>query len=128
MKLIEQISARRVLLNHANDKPPIQLGYKMAMFIKASDNDAEFFQEKMNEIVDTYGQKDPNGKLLRSKDTNNIIIQNGKIDECNAKIKELEEMLVEPISIKKFTLEELAPIQFTVEELTVLCCYIEQNQ
>lgn len=55
-----------------------------------------------------------------------VIIQNGKVDECNAKIKELEEMPVEDNGDIKFALDELAPINFSINEMLSLECYIEQ--
>ncbi|MCD8372958.1 MAG: hypothetical protein LUD27_06640 [Clostridia bacterium] len=115
MKLIEKVLMRRTLMSHRNDKLPIAVGYKIMKLLKQTEEDDKFYQTKLTEIADTYGEKDPDGKLLRSKE-GNIIIQNGKKDECNALIKELEETDVEEAEIK-FTLDELAPINFSVDEL-----------
>lgn len=125
MKLIEQISARMVLINHANERLPIQLGYKIAMYIRASENDAKFYQQKLDEILEEFAAKDPDGKFLHTKD-NNIVIQNGKVDECKQRVKELEMTEVNPIALEKFEIRELAPIQFTADELLKLFVYINE--
>lgn len=125
MKLIEQISARMVLINHANERLPIQLGYKIAMYIRASENDAKFYQQKLDEILEEFAAKDPEGKFLHTKD-NNIVIQNGKVDECKQRVKELEMTEVNPIALEKFEIGELAPIQFTADELLKLYVYIDK--
>lgn len=64
--------------------------------------------------------------LLTRISNGGVIIQNGKVDECNAKIKELEEMPVEDNGDIKFALDELAPINFSINEMLSLECYIEQ--
>ena len=79
----------------------------------------------MSEIIDEYAEKDPNGQALQSQN-GSVIIQNGKVDECNSKIKELEDIQVENSGEIKFTLEELAPINFSINEMLFLECYIEQ--
>lgn len=125
MKLIEKAAANRVLMEHANDKLSVFIAYKLMKLLKGLEEDVNFYRKKMSEIIDEYAEKDPNGQALRSQN-GGVIIQNGKADECNSKIKELEEMQVEDNSGIKFTLEELAPINFSVNELLSLECYIEQ--
>lgn len=125
MKLIEKAAVNRVLMEHVNDKLPVFIAYKLMKLLKSLEEDVNFYRTKMSEIIDEYAEKDPNGQALQSQ-SGGVIIQNGKVDECNSKIKELEEMQVENKCEIKFTLEELAPINFSVNELLSLECYIEQ--
>ena len=125
MKLIDKVAANRVLMEHVNDKLPVFIAYKLMKLLKGLEEDVNFYRTKMSEIIDEYAEKDPNGQALQSKN-GGVIIQNGKVDECNAKIKELEEMPVEDNGDIKFALDELAPINFSINEMLSLECYIEQ--
>lgn len=125
MKLIDKVAANRVLMEHVNDKLPVFIAYKLMKLLKGSEEDVNFYRTKMSEIIDEYAEKDPNGQALQSQN-GGVIIQNGKVDECNAKIKELEEMPVEDNGDIKFALDELAPINFSINEMLSLECYIEQ--
>lgn len=125
MKLIDRVATSKVLTNHVNDKLPVFIAYKMMKLLKSLEEDVSFFSTKITEIIDEYSEKDPNGQALQSQN-GGVIIQNGKVDECNKKIKELEEMEVNNNPEIKFTLEELAPINFSVNEMLSFECYIEQ--
>ena len=125
MKLIDKVAANRVLMEHVNDKLPVFIAYKLMKLLKGLEEDVNFYRTKMSEIIDEYAEKDPNGQALQWQN-GGVIIQNGKVDECNAKIKELEEMPVEDNGDIKFALDELAPINFSINEMLSLECYIEQ--
>ena len=125
MKLIDKVAANRGLMEHVNDKLPVFIAYKLMKLLKGLEEDVNFYRTKMSEIIDEYAEKDPNGQALQSQNGGGII-QNGKVDECNAKIKELEEMPVEDNGDIKFALDELAPINFSINEMLSLECYIEQ--
>ena len=125
MKLIDKVAANRVLMEHVNYKLPVFIAYKLMKLLKGLEEDVNFYRTKMSEIIDEYAEKDPNGQALQSQN-GGVIIQNGKVDECNAKIKELEEMPVEDNGDIKFALDELAPINFSINEMLSLECYIEQ--
>lgn len=125
MKLIDKVAANRVLMEHVNNKLPVFIAYKLMKLLKGLEEDVNFYRTKMSEIIDEYAEKDPNGQALQSQN-GGVIIQNGKVDECNAKIKELEEMPVEDNGDIKFALDELAPINFSINEMLSLECYIEQ--
>lgn len=125
MKLTDKVAANRVLMDHVNDKLPVFIAYKLMKLLKGLEEDVNFYRTKVSEIIDEYAEKDPNGQALQSQN-GGVIIQNGKVDECNAKIKELEEMPVEDNGDIKFALDELAPINFSINEMLSLECYIEQ--
>ena len=126
MKLIDKVAANKVLLDHSNDKLPVFVAYKLMKFLKSLEEDVAFYRKKMSEIIDEFAEKDTNGQALQSQN-GGIIIQNGKADECNSKIKELEDMQVEDSGEIKFTLDELAPINFSINELLSLENFIQHQ-
>lgn len=123
MKLTTLLQARRVFLEHSNDKMPASLAYKFMKAIKASDNEDAFYSEKLKNIIDTYGLRDESGNIVPNKN-GSVNVQPEKIDECNAKVKELEDTEVDAPTVH-FSIEELGDLEFTVKELFLLDEYIK---
>ena len=53
MKLYKLLRARKILGDHMHEQLPAPLAYKIMKFIKASENEGAFYNEKFNEIVNT---------------------------------------------------------------------------
>lgn len=104
---------------------PLKVAYKLNKIRKAVDKETDFYAEKFQEIVDTYAQKDENGELVFSNDNEQILIQPDKIDECNQKITELQnlEAQIENYSLK---IEDFGnDIQCTPDELEALMPFLD---
>lgn len=114
MKLNKLLQIRKVLNEHANEPIPTMLAYKILKFMKASDTEGAFYDEKLKEIIDKYGKKDENGKPLYSD--GKVSIEKESIEECQKAIAELGDTEVELPNIT-FNIQELTPIVFTVAEL-----------
>lgn len=125
MNLIEQINARIALVSHTHERLPFSLGYKIMKVLKATEDDLNFYQGEVNRIIEACAERTPEGGIVRTPD-GHARIQNGKADECNKMIRELESTEVAEPNIK-FTTEELSTIQFTVDELFALDHYIQQG-
>ena len=76
-------------------KLPLKSAYKLNKIKKAVETEGEFYSNKFQEIVDTYAKKDENGQLVFSDDGNQIMIQDGKVEECNAALADLQNLTVE---------------------------------
>lgn len=74
---------------------PLKGAYKINKIKKAAEKESEFYSEKFQEIVDKYAQKDDEGNVKFSDDGEQILIQEGKIDECNQALVELQNLEVE---------------------------------
>ena len=74
---------------------PLKSAYKLNKIKKAVETEGEFYSNKFQEIVDTYAKKDENGQLVFSDDGNQIMIQDGKVEECNAALADLQNLTVE---------------------------------
>lgn len=117
MKLVDLIQVRRVIGTHTKEQLPSGLAYKLMKFMKASENEDVFFTSEMNRIIDTYCERDELG--TRKMEADRVFIQSDYIDECNAKIKNLNETEVDKPAMK-FTVNELEPIKFSISEMEVL--------
>lgn len=78
-----------------NQRLPLPVAYKLTKINNAVDKEAEFYQEKFNEIVDKYSKKDENGNVVFSEDGEQIMIQDDLISECNQALEELMDLETE---------------------------------
>lgn len=114
MKLNKLLQARKVLNKHANEPIPTLLAYKILKFMKESDTESAFYDQKLKEIVDKYGKKDKDGKLIH--DGGGVSIAPDFIEDCRKAMTELDETEVETPKVT-FLIRELTPIDFSVSEL-----------
>lgn len=99
---------------------PLKGAYKINKIKKAVEKESEFYQEKFQEIVNQYAQKDDNGELVFSDDGNQIMIKEGMVEECNKALEDLQELEVE-IDNYGLTLDDLGEdAECTPEELEAL--------
>ena len=104
---------------------PLKGAYKLNKIKKAVEKEGEFYTEKFQEIVNTYAKKDENDQLVFSEDGNQIMIQEGKIEECNQALADLQELEVE-VENYGLTLDDLGDnLECTPEELEALMPFME---
>ena len=104
---------------------PLKGAYKLNKIKKAIEKESEFYQEKFQEIVDTYARKDDDGNLVFSEDGNQIMIKDGMIEECNKALEDLQELEVQ-VENYGLTLEDLGDdVECTPEELEALMPFME---
>lgn len=104
-------------------KMPPKTAYKFMKLIKSIETEETFFNEKMKDIILDFGKKDENGNPVFLENGNVEIIP-GKEAECNARVKELEEIEVE-IPDTKFSIDELESFEFSPREIYILEPIIE---
>lgn len=78
-----------------SQKLPLPVAYKLNKINNAASKEADFYQEKFNEIVEKYAKKDENGNLVFSEDGEQIIIKEDLVGECNDALEELMDLEVE---------------------------------
>ena len=105
-------------------KLPLKVAYKLNKLKKALEVEGEFYRNKFQEIVDTYAKKDENEQVIFSDDGNQIIIQDGMVEECNKALNDLQELTVE-IDNCNLTIDDFGDdIQCTPEELEALMPFL----
>lgn len=104
---------------------PLKGAYKINKIRKAVEKESEFYAEKFQEIVNEYAQKDERGEVKLSEDGSQILIQDGKIDECNQALEDLQNLEVE-IDNFNLTIDDLGEnIECTPEQLEALMPFME---
>ena len=104
---------------------PLKVAYKLNKIRKAVDKEADFYAEKFQEIVDTYAKKDESGELVFSEDNEQILIQPDKVEECNQKLTELQnlETQIENYGLK---IDDFGDdMQCTPDELEILMPFLD---
>ena len=99
---------------------PLKGAYKINKIKKNVIKEAEFYSDKFQEIVDKYAKKDENGNPKFSEDGNQILIQDGKIEECNDALEELQNLEVE-VENYDLTIDDLGEgVEITPDKLEAL--------
>lgn len=106
-------------------KLSIKVAYKISKLFAAVEKEVDFYREKLQEIIDKYGEKDENGNPVPADNGFGIKVQKDKIEECQKDLNELFALDVELPDIK-FTLDELDPFELTVDDFTMLLPFIEE--
>lgn len=105
-------------------KLPLKVAYKLNKLKKAVEVEGEFYSNKFQEIVDTYAKKDDNGQIVFSDDGNQIMIQDGKVEECNQALEDLQALTVE-IDNCNLTIDDFGDdIECTPEDLEALMPFL----
>lgn len=105
-------------------KLPLKVAYKLNKLKKAIEVEGEFYSNKFQEIVDTYAKKDDNGNVVFSDDGNQIMIQDGKIEECNQALEDLQTLTVE-IDNCNLTIDDFGEdVECTPEDLEALMPFL----
>ncbi len=119
MKLIDVVSARKVITTKATEKLEFGLAYKFAKLIKLTNDDEDFYNKHQRELLDQYCKRDDEGNVIPDEN-GRYQFENDKISSLNKELKELADTEVEIPESLRFTVEELKPIQFSIEQVLAL--------
>lgn len=104
---------------------PLKAAYKLNKIRKAADKEGEFYSEKFQEIINDYAKKDSEGNVMFSDDGEQIMIQDGKIEECNKALADLQDLEVE-IDNFGLTVDDLGEdVACTPDELEALMPFLD---
>ena len=99
---------------------PLKGAYKLNKIRKAVEKESEFYQEKFQEIVNTYAKKDENDQVVFSEDGTQILIKDGMVAECNQALEDLQKLEVQ-IENYDLTIEDLGEdLECTPDQLEAL--------
>lgn len=124
MKIINLLQARKAIGNYANEPVAPRLAYKMMKFLKTTETEESFLNEKLKNIAEEYSAKDADGKMIATEN-GEVKISVDKINECNAKIMELYDTEVETPTIR-FFLDELDALKISASDMRDLDDFIDE--
>lgn len=121
MKLtMQQIVGFPSLFEKIKNKPlPFKTSYNLMLLAQEIEKHYNFYQEKLQEIIAKYGQRDQDGNLVVTDDGQGIKLVEETKDEAREKISELRNLEVE-ISDIKFSIEDFDGVELSPEEMIAL--------
>ena len=123
MKIGKLVNAKGVLAPLCKEKLSPKLSYKLMKLINKIEEEATFFNTKMQEILDEYCEKDDNGEFVYLD--GGIKIKEEHKAKCTQALTELHSIEVETPNIK-FTIDELSEVKLSVEDMMALDEFIEE--
>ncbi len=122
---IENAHRARAALNKiSHSAMPAKTAYKISKLSNFLKDDANFYTERLSQIIEQYGEKDENGEPVISG--NGYKIQKDKTDECTAAIKELSEIEA-AIPDAKIYLSELDGVELSPDDIAAIYDFIEED-
>ena len=105
---------------------PIKVAFTLNKIYKEMENDINFYNEKLGEIIQKYGQKDDSGNPVFSSDGTMIEIVPELREECLEKQKEINSLEIE-VPDYSINIDDLEKINLTVSELNLLMPFIKNE-
>ncbi len=124
--LAKLIMAHRVVEEHAKDKVSVKLGMKLYKFRVAVKPEEEFYEQEMAKIIAEYGQKDKDGNP-KFDEKGNVPIEEKRLEECKARIAELDGAEVDMPAIE-FTVDELSELKLSMNDIAYLADFIREEE
>lgn len=122
---IENAYRARAALNKIScNAMPAKTAYKISKLCSALKDDADFYTERLSQIIEQYGEKDENGEPVISG--NGYKIQEDKRDECAAAIKELSGIEATTPDAKIY-LSELDGVELSPDDIAAIYAFIEED-
>lgn len=120
--IYELISVLAIEEKISSLKLPIKAAYRLSKILARAHEEQKFFQEKFQEIIQKYGEKDAEGKLISTKD-GNISLQKDKIEDCSKELDELYNLEVE-LPNYSFSIEDFGELEMSIDDLSPLMSFI----
>ena len=127
MKLVEVFDFLNLRNKIIDKKLPIKTSYKLTRFFNQLEEEAKFFNETLQKIIDEYGQKDENGNFIFTDNGQGVKIKEDKYNDCMEKIEELNSIEVKLNYVPSFTLDELEGLDLEMKYINLLMPYISDN-
>ncbi len=127
MKLINVLNARNVIASKAQVKGVnFKTSFKFMKFLKTTDEDGKFYNEKREELIRTFATKNKDGEII--VENNQYKFTDENLAEINKQLAELAATEVEIPETLKFFSEELEKMEFTIEEVSAIYELIKEEE
>lgn len=105
---------------------PAKLGYKLVRIFDEVDKCAKTYSEMFSAIVNDCAQKDENGNPIFTNNGTQVSLKEDKIQECGARINELNSLMVDIDTKYRLSLDDLEYFEsLTLERIKLLSPFIE---
>ena len=123
MTVRQLIEAKKVIMSLIQEKLSPKLSYKLMKFVSKIEVEEDFYNKKVNELVDKYGERDDEGRLIYT-DTG-VKIQEDKMQICDSELRKIGDVEAE-VPNMTFTLDELSEVKLSVRDMFFLQDFIAE--
>lgn len=127
MKMSELFELNELRSKIEDKKMSIKTTYKFTRLFNELEEQVNFFNTTLSNLIKQYGKKDENGEFVLTENKTGVMIQEDKYDECMKKVQELNDLEPEISYIPSFKLEELENLELSIDELKKLMPFIEEE-
>ena len=106
-------------------KLSMKTAYRLAQLAKAIDGELQFYREKLQAIIQEFGEMDVEGKPVATDDGSGIKLRPGTEAQCFNAMRELQEIEVTLPDIK-FHIEDFGDIELSMAEMSAALPFIEE--
>lgn len=124
MTIVDIVSARKVITQLQQEKVPFALAYKFVKFMKETDTENDFYKDKLQDIMEAYGDKDEKGNYI-TVENGGIKIKDGYQEECVKKLNELENTEVTNVPSVTFDSSDFDKLELSIEDVNALYAFIK---
>ena len=103
----------------------MKTAYRLTQLAKAIDEELQFYREKLQSIIQQFGELNENGQPILTEDGGGIKLRPGTETECVAAMSELQNFEVELPDIK-FHVEDFGNIELSSTEMIAVLPFIEE--
>ena len=107
-----------------SQKLSFKTAYHLSLLSQEINKHVDFYHEKFETLVDTYGKRDENGNLMPTEDGQGIRLIEETMNEAYQKLAELRELDVE-LPDTKFSVDDFGDIEMSPEEMIIVMPFIE---
>lgn len=100
----------------------VETQYKFLKLYKIVCNELAIFDEQKALLLENYGERDSEGNFV--VEMNGVKISDDKVEECRAKVEELNNMEI-TFQDFYFSLDELSELQLSLEDMMYLEPFIK---
>ena len=122
MKLTSVLAFPDIYAAIKDQKMPMQVAYKFSKLASKVETEIEFYRNKLQDIIDTYVQKDENGNPIMTEDGTAMKIIEGKEADCGKAMEELQELEIE--LQPSFYIADLSSLELTPTQMQGLLPFI----
>ena len=126
LKVSDLLNATETLQKLAQKELKAKLALSIARVLKEAEREIQNFNEVRMNLIEKYGEKDENDKLITDEDGQCKIIPSN-VDTFSKELNDLISTELE-INAKKIKLEDLEDLDFTPTEMAVLDPFIEDEE
>ena len=123
--LNQAVLSYTTIMNLKDEKIPLRTAYKINSLINTLEKEVEFYNQKLNMIIQENALFDENNQYIFTEDKSGIKIKEDRLEDCKQAMEELDQLEIE-IEDTYFSIEELDNLTISISEMKNLMPFIKE--